>query len=311
MAVVLITGSNSGFGASAARHFARNGDTVYASMRNLSQADELQAQARRESLDIRCVELDIRRAQGFAPLLQRIIAESGRIDVLLNNAGILRAGAFEDLSEADVRAVMETNCIAPLLLTRAVLPYMRAQRGGYIIMISSLSGIAGLPGDVAYTASKFGIEGATEALHHEVDRWNIKVALVQGGLYATRIFSSSMPDASLLPATYPANSPYRRFIEHRQRELAKRLPEAQDPDIIGRLVVEIAKSDGRQLRWPADDVSKRVLKTMLAQDDASRDEFLRNVAGTSWWSAGAEAPGDVSPGDASPGEAPPNVGKPR
>jgi NAD(P)-dependent dehydrogenase (short-subunit alcohol dehydrogenase family) len=293
MAVVLITGSNSGFGASAARHFARAGDTVYASMRDLAKAEGLQAMAQRESLDIRCVALDVTRPAEFAPLVQRIVAESGRIDVLLNNAGILRAGALEDLAESDLRAVMETNYFAPMLLTRAVLPQMRAQRGGYIIMISSLSGVAGLPGDVAYTGSKFALEGATEALRHEVDRWNIKVALVQGGLYATQIFSTSFPQSSLLPASYPPHSPYRGFIEHRQRELAKRLPQAFDPDIIGRLVVEIARSDGRQLRWPADDISKRVLKTLFAQDDATRDEFLRNVSATPWWSAGGEPPADA------------------
>ncbi len=295
MAVVLITGANSGFGASAARHFARAGDTVYASMRDRSKGRALEALALRESLDIRCVELDVTRPQTFAPLIAHVVAESGRLDVLLNNAGILRAGALEDVSETDLRAVMETNFFAPMLLTRAVLPQMRAQRAGYIIMISSLSGIAGLPGDVSYTGSKFALEGATEALRHEVDRWNIKVALVQGGMYATQIFAPSFPPASHLPASYPKDSPYRAFIEHRQRELAKRLPQAFDPDVIGKLVVEISRSDGRQLRWPADDVARRVLKTMFAQDDAARDEFLRNVAGTPWWSAGGDPPGDTLP----------------
>ena len=290
MAVVLITGAGGGMGESAARHFARNGDTVYASMRDVSKADRLRELARRESLDIRCVPLDVTRSAEFAPLIGRIVRESGRLDVLLNNAGILRAGALEDLPEAEIRAVMETNFFAPLLLARAALPQMRAQRAGYIIMISSLSGLAGLPGDVAYAASKFAIEGATEALRHEVDRWNIKVALVEPGMYATGMFSHSMPDAGLLPAAYPPDSPYRSYIEHRQRELAQRLPEGLDPDIIGRLVVQIAQSDGRRLRWPADDLARRVLSTMLAQDDAARDEFLRGVAGAPWWSAGGEAP---------------------
>ena len=289
MAVILITGSNSGFGAAAVRHFARNGDTVYASMRDPAKAGELSALARRESLDIRPVELDVTRSATFAPLLARIAHESGRIDVLVNNAGILRAGALEDLEERDLRAVVETNFLAPMLLARAVLPQMRAQRAGCIIMISSLSGIAGLPGDVAYTGSKFALEGATEALRHEVDRWNIRVALVECSLYATRIMNWSMHEAGLLPAHYPADSPYRTLIEQRQRELARRLPQAMDPDIIGRLLVEIAGSDGRQLRWPADEVARRVLSTMWAQDDASRDAFLRGIAGFDWWSSGLDA----------------------
>jgi len=189
-----------------------------------------------------------------------------------------------------VRDVMETNFFGPFLLARAALPQMRRQNGGYLITISSLSGIAGLPGDVAYTASKFAVEGAAEALRHEVDRWNIKVALVQAGLYATRIFAPSLPDGSILPEGYPADSPYRPLIEHRLRELRARLPQAFDPALIGELLVEIARSDGRQLRWPADAVARKVLATMFAQDDATRDRFLRDVSGTEWWSAGAAAP---------------------
>ena len=290
MAVVLITGCSSGFGAAAARAFGRNGDTVYASMRNPDKAGDLQALARSESMDIRPLQLDVTQPAGFVSLFERIVNECGRIDVVVNNAGVLRAGAFEDLKEAALREVMETNFFAPFLLARSALPHMRRQGSGYIIMISSLSGIAGLPGDVAYTASKFAVEGATEALRHEVDRWNIKLALVQAGLYATGIFASSMPGDKLLPDGYPTNSPYRSFVEHRQRELRNRLPQAFSPDIIGNLLVRIAKSDGRQLRWPADDISRKVLSTMFAQDDAARDQFLREVSGTDWWSRGGEPP---------------------
>ncbi len=290
MAVVLITGCSSGFGMASALAFARAGDTVYAAMRNLQKAGPLRDAATRGKLPIQVVELDVTRPKTFAPVISRIVKEHQRLDVLVNNAGVLRSGAFEDLDEAAVREVMETNFFAPFLLTRAVLPQMRAQRGGYIIMISSLSGVAGLPGDVAYTASKFAVEGATEALRHEVDRWGIKMALVEAALYATRIFEASMPGQSLLPAGYPADSPYAALVEHRLRELRARLPQALDPALIGELLVTISKSDGRQLRWPADAVAKKVLATMFGQDDAARDQFLRGVSGTEWWSSGGDAP---------------------
>jgi NAD(P)-dependent dehydrogenase (short-subunit alcohol dehydrogenase family) len=290
MAVVLITGCSSGFGLAAALAFARRGDTVYASMRDCARAGPLREAVAREKLLVQIVELDVTQPASFGPLIADIVKKSQRLDVLVNNAGVLRAGAFEDLSEGALREVVETNLFAPLLLTRAVLPQMRAQRSGYIIMISSLSGIAGLPGDVAYTASKFALEGATEALRHEVDRWGIKLALVQAALYATRIFARNMTDESVLPADYPGRSEYRPLVEHRLREVRARLPQALDPAIIGELLVEISRSDGRQLRWPADVVAKKVLATMFAQDDAARDSFLRGVSGTDWWSAGAAAP---------------------
>ena len=290
MSTIVLSGCSSGFGLHAALAFARHGDTVYATMRNLDRGHTLRAAAAEEGLQIHLRQLDVTRPETFPGLFESIIAEHGRIDVLVNNAGILRAGAFEDLSEAMIREVVETNLLAPLLLSKALLPQMRKQNSGYIIMISSLSGIAGLAGDVSYTASKFGLEGATEALRHEVDRWGIKVALVEAGMYATGIMSTSLPDGSVLPDYYPVDSPYRPLIEHNLNNMRRRMPEAFDPASVGELLVKIAASDGRQLRWPADAVASMVLEKMFAHTDAERDAFLRGVAANEWWSAGREQP---------------------
>jgi NAD(P)-dependent dehydrogenase (short-subunit alcohol dehydrogenase family) len=290
MSVVLITGCSSGMGEAAALAFARAGDTVVASMRDTGKAAALRAAAKAAALEIRMVALDVTRPETFAGTVESIVADYGGLDVLVNNAGVLRAGALEDLGERGLREVMETNFFGALLLSQAVLPQMRRQRSGCIIMMSSLSGIAGLPGDVAYTASKFAIEGATEALRHEVDRWNIRLALVEPALYATRIFDASLPVDKVLPDSYPADSPYRGLIEHRLRELRTRLPQAFDPRDVGELLVTISRSDGRQLRWPADAVASKVLATMFAQDEATRDAFLRGVSGTDWWSEGGSPP---------------------
>ena len=185
---------------------------------------------------------------------------------------------------------METNFFGPMLLARAVLPKMRAQGGGRIIMMSSLSGIAGLPVDVAYTASKFALEGATEALRHEVDRWGIKLALVEAGMYATGIFDNSLQGEAELPPDYPAHSAYLPLVKNRLRDVRKSLDRAFPPSVVAKLFVEIAHSDEPRLRWPADEVARGVLKTMFAQGDEERDAFLREVAGIDWWSEGREAP---------------------
>ncbi len=287
MRVVVITGSNSGLGLSAATSFARQGDRVYATMRDPDKAAALSSET--AGLDVRIRALDVTRPDTFDDFLASVIEESGRVDVLVNNAGILRAGSLEDVTEAQLRLVIDTNLTGPLLLSRAALPHMRKQRSGYIIMISSLSGIAGLPGDVPYTASKFGLEGATEALRHEVDRWGIRVALVEPGMYATGIFDAALAGGDVLPADYPLNSPYRALIESRIRGVLERAPEAFDPAAVGELLARIAASDGRRLRWPADAVAEKVLATLFAQDDDARDQFLRDVSGTDWWSSGDTA----------------------
>ena len=196
----------------------------------------------------------------------------------------VRGGAFEDVSEPAFRSVMETNFFGPLLLTQAVLPTMRRQQGGLVIMMSSLSGIAGLPGDLPYAASKFALEGATEALRHEVDRWGIRVALVQAGLYRTGIMAQTLPE------NYAADSPYRPLIEWQLNELRRRMPEAPDAAAVAKLFVSIANSDESRLRWPADVLAEKVLAAVLAQTDAERDAYLRSIAGTAWWSRGDTAP---------------------
>jgi NAD(P)-dependent dehydrogenase (short-subunit alcohol dehydrogenase family) len=273
-------------GLAAATAFARNGDTVYATMRDTGKAAALLDAA--GDADVRVKSLDVTKPETFAAFVDEVVAEAGRIDVLVNNAGVLRAGSLEDVTEEQLRLVVETNLMGPLLLSRAVLPQMRAQQGGCIIMMSSLSGIAGLPADVPYTASKFGLEGATEALRHEVDRWGIRVALVEPGMYATQIFDTALAGGDVLPADYPADSPYRMLIETRIRGVLERAPEAFDPGPVGDLLVEIAAADGNQLRWPADVVAKKVLATMFAHDDAERDAFLREVGDSDWWSKGEE-----------------------
>lgn len=294
MAVVVLTGCNSGFGRAGALAFGRRGDTVYGTARSLQRAQSLLAQARLEKLDIHVKVLDLTRPDLFDDFVAEVVQQAGRIDVLINNAGVLHPGAWEDLSEADIREIMETNFFGPMLLTRAVLPQMRRQLGGCVIMISSLSGLAGLAGDVCYSASKFALEGATEALRHEVDRWGIRVALVEAGAHATNL----LPGTDALPAGYPQDSPYRPFIERKLREISRRRVSLPSPDLVGDLLPVIADGDGSRLRWPADDTAAQVIDKLLRLNDAQRDEYLREVGNSDWWSqvAGAPGPIDVGPG---------------
>ena len=144
MSVVVITGSSSGFGLEAALAFARNGDKVVATMRDIGKAGTLLEQAAAEKLAVQVKPLDVACSESFDSFVESIVDEHGQLDVLVNNAGIHRSGALEDQSEEALRLVMETNCIGPLLLTKAVLPQMRKQQKGLIIMMSSLSSFSSL-----------------------------------------------------------------------------------------------------------------------------------------------------------------------
>jgi NAD(P)-dependent dehydrogenase (short-subunit alcohol dehydrogenase family) len=286
MTTVMITGCNSGFGMAGALAFARRGYRVVGTVRARGREKALLAAAQAEGLDIQTRILDVTRPQDFGDFVQRVLSDCDGIDVLVNNAGILRPGALEDLPEATIREVMETNFYGPLLLTRTLLPHMRDRGSGCIIMISSLSGLAGLAGDVAYSASKFALEGATEALRHEVDRWGIRVALVEAGQYATDLFR----DGADLPDGYPQNSPYRPLVQAKLMEIHEGRERAMDPRQVGDLLPVIAESDDSPLRWAADDVARQVLASLHCKDDAGRDDFLRAAGNSDWWSAGLDTP---------------------
>ena len=145
--VILITGCSKGIGLASAIAFAEYGDKVYASVRDLSHADALRDIAARHSGRIVPITLDVTSPITIKRAIDDITKRERRLDIVVNNAGIMRSGAFESLNDADVRAVMETNFFGVLNVTRGVLPTMRSQGNGQILMMSSLSGWAGLPGD--------------------------------------------------------------------------------------------------------------------------------------------------------------------
>ena len=281
---VVITGCSSGVGLETALAFARAGDVVCATMRSLSRADVLEAAAHKENLSLKTFELDVCKPEQFAPLVRQVTEECGGVDILVNNAGVLPVGAFEDVGETDLRAAMEVNFFGPALLTQAVLPVMRAQESGYIINISSLSGMASKGGDAVYAASKFALEGLCEGYRNEIARWNIKTALVEPGQYATNIFrEAKAPDAN-------KESPYHQYNEWLREPMRADAPQGNDPRILAELIVEISRSDGSRLRWPADEVAERVMKAVFAQNDEERGAFLRSVADMDWWIEGRDAP---------------------
>ena len=285
MSVVLVTGSSSGFGELTALAFARKGATVYASMRNCTSASRLVAQAKSEELQIQPIALDVTKPQSIEAAVKSILSESGRIDVLVNNAGIECPGPFEDTPEADFRRVMETNFFGPYLVTRAVLPAMRDRQAGCIIMVSSLSALVGLPCSSAYTASKFALEGATECLRHEVGRFNIRVTLIEPGR-----FDTPMGDKLAETGPYPSDSPYKALMDFQIQKIRDSLGSGDDPNLVAELIVRVASEEHPSLRYPAGLQAERITKTIHSMSDEERAGFVVEVSGTGWWKRGQDEP---------------------
>ncbi|MEV8463204.1 MULTISPECIES: oxidoreductase [Streptomyces] len=180
--VWLITGATSGFGRSIAEAALAAGDTVVAAARRPAALDDLAATHPERLLP---VALDVTDAAGIDATVADVVARYGRIDVLVNNAGRGLVGAVEETGDQELRDLMELHFFGPARLTRAVLPHMRARKSGAIVQMSSMGGRLSFPGVGAYSATKFALEGLTEALAAEVAPFGIKALIVEPGSFRT------------------------------------------------------------------------------------------------------------------------------
>ena len=241
MAIVLITGTSTGIGLATAVACARGGHEVYATMRDPVRAPQLQTLARQEGLPVTVLPLDVDDEASVRGAVAHLLAARGRIDVLVNNAGIAPMGAIEDLPLAEFRRAMETNYFGAVRCIQAVVPPMRTQRQGCIINVTSVAGRIALAATAAYTASKFALEALSEVLAQEVKAFNIRVAIVEPGVIQTPILDK-MRDA-------PADTRYPH--ERRLQALfAASLQQPVAPAVVGEQIRHIIESDSWQLRYP-------------------------------------------------------------
>jgi NAD(P)-dependent dehydrogenase (short-subunit alcohol dehydrogenase family) len=182
--VVLITGASSGFGEACALHLSQSGYRVYGTSRNASLEHKTDT-PHRQSPAFTMIPMDVRETASVNEGIEYISAREGRIDVVVNNAGIGVAGAVEDMSIDEVKNQFETNFFGVVRICQAVIPKMRAQHSGYIINISSIGGVMGIPFQSAYSASKFALEGFTEAFRIEIKPFGIHVVLIEPGDFKT------------------------------------------------------------------------------------------------------------------------------
>jgi NAD(P)-dependent dehydrogenase (short-subunit alcohol dehydrogenase family) len=184
-----ITGASSGFGAAFARVALERGANIVATARSAAPLAELAASAPGRVL---ALAFDVTESGAADRAVSAALARFGRIDVLVNSAGYGIVGAVEETPEAELRAQMETNFFGAVALTRAVLPHMRARRSGAIVNLSSLGGQLSFAGFSAYSASKFALEGFSEALAQEVAPFGIKVLIVEPGAFRTRFAGGAL-----------------------------------------------------------------------------------------------------------------------
>jgi len=248
--VVLITGCSSGIGREAARRFAAAGFRVHASLRRPEMAADLRAEAATRGWSLSTPALDVTSDGSVAAAVSALLDEtSGRLDVLVNNAGYYLLGPLEETSADELRAQYETNVFGVHRLTCAVLPAMRARGGGTIVNVSSVAGRVAVPIGGAYHSSKWALEGLSETLRYELAPFGIRVALVEPGPFKTALHDKEVRAA----ATQREDSPYRPLMEEylRRSHAMKRRDPAEVVDVIFRA----ATVRRPRLRWPVGPTS--------------------------------------------------------
>lgn len=187
--VWFVTGIGRGLGQGIARAALQAGRRVVGTVRDLKQSEELQAQLGERAL---VLTADVTDSVAVRAAVEAAAEKFGRIDVLINNAGYTLVSGVEDATDDEIRAQFETNAFGTIDVTRAVLPGMRAQGSGRIVMISSVAGASAAPGMGYYAATKHAVEGFAESLSKEVSSLGISVSMVQPGLFRTDTLGSSM-----------------------------------------------------------------------------------------------------------------------
>lgn len=185
--VILITGASSGFGQAIAGHLAKQGHIVYGTSRKLFNKEQASAAL---SPHITRLQMDMTDRESIREAVRTVVECEGKIDVLINNAGVGVAGALELATPEEINFQINTNLVGTINVCSQVLPYMRERRAGRIINISSIAGVMGIPYQGLYSVSKFGIEAYSEALSLEVHPFNIKIILVEPGDFCTGFTSN-------------------------------------------------------------------------------------------------------------------------
>jgi NAD(P)-dependent dehydrogenase (short-subunit alcohol dehydrogenase family) len=260
--LALVTGTSSGIGLATAIACAQGGFEVIATMRDPDRRKDFDEAVKGRGLDARergapgihVEPLDVQEPD-CGERVRELVLKYGPIEALVNNAGIAVAGAFEELSDRDVREQFETNVFGAMAVTRALVPSMRAWRRGRIVNVSSISGRIGFPGLGIYAATKHAVGGFSESLAHELRPFGIHVCLVEPGTVRTAIFTRNQRRGEHTDTTGPYAALYRTM----ERVVLDGVAGATDPEVVAKRIVQLLKMPAPPLRTVLGTEAKALL----------------------------------------------------
>ena len=252
--VVLITGCSSGIGLETALEFARNGYKTYASMRNLDKKSELENKANNENLNIEILEIDVNNQETIDNAINQIKNKENRIDVLVNNAGYGFMGSIENSSLEEIKDQFETGFFGPIRMIKAVLPFMKEQKSGKIINISSVAGQIGFPLSSAHVSSKFALEGLTDSLRQELSLYGITLALIQPGVVKSKFHENMKIVAA-------SNNPtFKEMTETMIKQAEMLFQNGTEPKTVAEKIFDVANLDNPEPRYAVGEDAELLME---------------------------------------------------
>ena len=240
--VALVTGASAGIGMAVAQSLVRAGFTVYGTSRRATLGEQRDG--------VVFLPLDVTDDDSVAAAVREVLDRSGRLDVLVNNAGLGIMGAAEESSSEQAQALFDTNVFGSIRMIRAVLPQMREQGHGRIVNVSSVLGLVPAPFMALYASTKHALEGYSQSVDHEVREHGVRVLLVEPGYTKTPFDSNMSPADQPLPL-------YARRRDLVSEQLARSLEDGDDPSVVADSVVAAVTDARPELRYPAGKAARR------------------------------------------------------
>ena len=272
--VWFITGSNSGFGRSLTEAVLEKGYKVVATTRHPEEIEDL---VKQYPDTVKAVSLDITKADEINSAIDTALQTFGQIDVLVNNAGFGTLGAVEEIEDKQVRQQFEVNCFGTLNLTKALLPHFRQKKSGHILNVSSVGGFTSFPGTGIYCATKFAIEGYSEALAKELTPLGIELTLVEPGAFRTDFAGDSLATPENLIDDYQETA--HKFVKM-QEEMSGEQP--GDPDKAAQAMIKVVESDNPPMRLVLGEDALKATRQKIETFQKELDEWEKVTLSTSF-----------------------------
>ncbi len=271
--VAIVTGSSSGIGLEAALSLARNGFVTYATMRNMQKSTGLKAIGEKEKISLKFLELDVTDDNSVRDAIQTIVNESGRIDVLVNNAGYGLTGALEDIDIEEFKKQYETNVFGLVRTTQSVIPIMRKQKNGTIVNISSGLGRFGIGSSSAYSSSKFAVEGISECMSFELEPFGIRTIIVEPGVIQTNFLNSAV----LARRAMDPNSPYIQLIKGMENMMKEMVERGTSPGQVAEIILQAITDKTPKIRYLAGKDVEQIMEIKNKMSDEDFHNMLKQI----------------------------------